>query len=826
MDLFSYANKSLDEIFEEFKVTRNGLSINSVIKLQEICGLNKIEYSKVYWWHILLRQFKSPFIYLLIVASLVSFGLKDVLNGLMILLFVLIDVFLGFYQEYKSEKILKYLKKYITSLSKIIRDGVKNTVKSEELVPGDIVFLEAGDLVPCDIRVIEEENLTVDESVLTGESVFIKKQSSPLKKVVDEFYEANNLCFSGTTLATGKCTGIVLKTGKETALGKIAKLSIETHRESDFEKSITSLSSFILRLTLITLAIIFILNLILKGQSANFPQLLIFSIALVVSVIPEALPAVMTFSLSKGAFKLAKNNVVIKRLSAIEDLGSVEILCADKTGTLTENKLSVSNIYAVKEKEEVLMFSGLKIEGFEDAVFKKLSSAYKRNIEVLDNLPFDPERKRSALLVKGKLFPTVYVRGACEEIVKLCSHLTYSEKKSISVWAEEEGLKGGRVIAIAKKKLEKGEDFAGSAESNLNFIGLVSFFDPIKKTANSTIKRAQNLGVGVKILTGDSKEVSFAVAKEIGLVEKITDITTGAEFNKLSNLEKTQAVLRYNVFSRVTPEQKFEIINLLQSKFVVGFLGEGINDAPALKIANVGLVVKGAANVANEAADIVLLKKDLGVIIGGIQAGRETFANTTKYIKATLASNFGNFYTVAIVSLFIDFLPLLPLQILLLNLLSDFPMVAIATDSVDKEELKSPKKYNIKDIALVGSFLGIVSSFFDFMFFLVFYKISPAVLQTNWFMGSVITELLFLFSIRTKRGIFKATKPSKSILVLTVFTIIITLILPFTVLGHKLFSFESPKPSYLVTMGIIVVCYLAVTEIVKRLYYKKFDKNQ
>ncbi|PJE50452.1 cation-transporting ATPase [candidate division WWE3 bacterium CG10_big_fil_rev_8_21_14_0_10_39_14] len=797
---------------------KTGLSSKEVLSLQNFYGQNKIEDAQSFWWHILLRQFKSPFIYLLIAASLISFGLKDAINGLMILLFVFIDVGLGFYQEYKSEKILRHLKKFIASFSKVLRDGKKAIVNCNHLVPGDIVYLETGDVVSADIKILEEENLMMDESLLTGESVFVRKQASTP-------HNNFNLCFSGTTVISGKGTGVVVKIGKETALGKIAYLSIETHRESDFEKSITSLSSFVLKLILSTLILIFAINLVIKGHSANFPQLLIFSIALAVSVIPEALPAVMTFSLSKGAFKLAKNSVVVKRLSAIEDLGSVEVLCSDKTGTLTENTLTVLNVFSAGDKKETLIFSSLNTGMFEQAVSKVLSAKDFESVDIVDFMPFDPQKRRSSLIVKTTSGSVLYVRGAYEEIIKLCTSVSTAEKKRIEKWVEKEGLRGSRIIAVAKKKVKEDLRCAELTEGGLSLVGLAAFFDPVKKTADSTVKKAQKLGVGIKILTGDSKDVAFAVGKEIGLVKDRAEVITGEDFANMSYSKRAKVVLQYSVFARIVPEQKFEIIELLQKKFVVGFLGEGINDAPALKAANVGLVVQGAADVAQEAADIVLLKKDLGVIINGIQDGRETFANTTKYIKATLASNFGNFYTVAIVSLFIDFLPLLPLQILLLNLLSDFPMVSIATDSVDKEELKSPRKYDIKDIALIGTILGTVSSFFDFLFFLVFYKISPAVLQTNWFMGSVITELLFLFSIRTRKSIFKAGAPSTAIVILTVAAILITVTLPFTAVGQSLFKFEPPKMNYLIIMGVIVVFYLVSTEFVKNLYYKKFNKT-
>lgn len=817
-----------NKLYSEFHSSENGLSFNQAeINLKEY-GPNEISKEHTYWWHILLRQFRSPFLYLLIAAAALSYFLGESIDAVMILLFVSINTTLGFYQEYHSEKTLKILKKFIVPVVKIIRQNEELTVKSIDVVPGDVIRLESGDILPCDIRLIEETNLTIDESVLTGESAPSKKISMPLDKIPEETYKALNICFAGTTVVSGKGKGIVIRTGPGTSLGEITKLTVETHHESTFEKSVAKFSRFILYLILITLAGIFIINLFIKGGSINIPSTLIFSIALAVSVIPEALPVVITFSLSRGALRLARNKVIVKRLSAIEDLGSIEVLCTDKTGTLTENKLTLHNRYG---DEKTVIYASLastllerktqSIHSFDITLLNSLSDREKKEFEKYKRIqenPFDPVRKRSSMIVKNNNNFELIVRGAIEEIEKICTPLGENEKQKIHSWIKKES--SNRIIAVASKNiLFKGSSDQTKEESNLKFLGLISFVDPIKKTAQKAVEDAEMLGIDIKVLTGDSPEVAGSVAFQIGLISNPKDVITGLEFESLTSESQHESVSKYHVFARVSPEQKYNIIKLLQEKHEVGFLGEGINDAPALKIANVAIVVAGATDVAREAADVILLKKSLRVIVDGIKEGRETFANTSKYIRATLSSNFGNFYTVAIASLFINYLPLLPLQILLINLLTDFPMIAVATDRVDPEELKSPRSYDIREIALVGTLLGVVSSIFDFIFFAVFYKISPQVLQTNWFIGSVLTELLFLFSIRTRLSIFKAKPPSLILVALTAFAFLTAIILPYTFLGHTLFSFISPNFNYLLTIFAIVFSYFAITEIVKMLYY-------
>jgi len=839
LNSLQYTTKPFAEIAEELETSvSSGLSIKEAQKRLEKYGKNEISGRVVRWWEILLRQFKSAFIYLLLGASILAFILGEVIDAGMILLFLLISVVLGFYQEYRSERTLQLLQQYVASHVKVFRKNKINIVRSQEIVPGDIIVLETGDKIPADIRFIETHNTTVDETMLTGESVPIKKTSESLPQSAKELYQAVNLGFSGTMLVNGKAKGIVIATGKQTAMGKITRLTVETKRISNFEKGIARFSKFILRLIVITLIFVFLANIAIKGESADIVHLLIFSIALAVSVIPEVLPVVTTFSLARGARRLVKRKVVIKRLSAVEDLGGIEVLCTDKTGTLTENTLTVAEIYP-QTASEVLLYANLattspqkkKLEPFDLALWNKLTKAQQAKVvqyQRLFDIPFDPARRRNSVLIAKNNQKELVIRGAPEAVLDLCKNLSSKEKRTINKWIIQQGIQGHRLLAIARKDINNSNlnlslNQIQALETELRFLGIIAFVDPIKPTTVVAVKRAGTLGVKIKVITGDSKEVAGAVAHQIGLVSSPDQVITGQELETLSIPKQHEAVNAHSVFARVSPEQKYNIIQLLQEKYEVGFLGEGINDAPALKIVGVSLVVQSAADIAREAADIVLLQKDLKVVLDGIKEGRKTFVNITKYIKATLASNFGNFYAIAIASLFIPFLPMLPLQILLVNLLSDFPMIAIATDTVERKELTSPKRYNVKDIIFIAIILGIVSTVFDFMFFGFFYRISPEVLQTNWFIGSILTEIIFLFSIRTKGVFFKSQKPSSLLLWLTGSAFITTIVLPYTVICQKIFHFTPPTFAHLLLILAIVLTYFIASEIIKLFYYKRIN---
>lgn len=834
MAIFDYSIKTTKDIFSEFSTNGiKGLSKKESAKRIETYGLNHFETDKFSALKIFLRQFKSAFIYLLLLAVVITSALREYIDSIMILIFLAVNTGLGFFQEYGSEKTVQLLNRFALPKTKVIRDSKEEIISSENLVPGDIIVLETGDKVPADVRIFEENDLVIDESILTGESISVRKISEPMIKKPGAYFEAENLLFSGTSVLNGKAKAVVLATGKKTAFGEIAKMATETRHISDFEKGINSFANFILKMVGMTVVLVLAANLFIKRGKVDFIELIIFTIALTVSVIPEALPLVTTFSLSRGAKMLAGKKVIVKRLSAIEDLGGIEILCTDKTGTLTKNELTVANIFSDFPDETLIAAykasayeQKKKMEPFDLAISNRIKKLIKKNgldISKIKEEPFNPKNKRNIVLLKDGEGMELITRGACETIYQCCVNIKDQHKKeNVDKWVKMEGEQGHRTLMVARKKITHSDvNLDLVKEGDYEFLGIISFVDTIKSSAKEALADAKKLGVKIKIITGDSLEVAGAVAHQVGLIDIPDKVLLGSAWQEMNRVQQLDALVEYSVFARVSPEQKYNMIETLRDHFMVGFLGEGINDAPALKIAGVSLVVDSASDIAREAADIALLQTDLKVITDGIKEGRKVFANTSKYIKSTLISNFGNFFAVATASLLIDFLPMLPIQLLLLNLLSDTPMILISTDTVDEDELVSPKKYEVKEIVFFATVLGFLSTVFDFIFFGMFFRSGAAILQTNWFIGSVLTELVLIFSIRTKFSIFKSSRPSKLLTRASAVIFLITLFLPYSTIGQNIFHFAPPSMFNLITIISIVGIYFVCTETLKLMFYKR-----
>jgi Mg2+-importing ATPase len=660
----------------------------------------------------------------------------------------------------------------------------------------------------------------------------VAKISEKLEKETNQIFEAKNILFSGTSIVSGNAKGIVISTGKETEVGKIGKLIAKIEKPSLYQKEILDFSRVIIRFVVLTIFLIFIVNLFLRKQP-NPIDFLIFCLALLVGLVPEALPVVVGVSLSNGALKLAKRNVLVKRLEAIEDLGNIEVLCTDKTGTITENKLTLTEVFS-KDEEKCLNFaffasSLLEKEvdvvqnPFDLAIYQKVKARIKelKKAKLIYEIPFSPQRLRNSVLVEfeGKRF--LILRGAPEKILEISKE---NEREEILKVAKEKGKEGKRVLAIAFKEFS-GNSFSESDERDLEFLGILCFLDPLKKDAKKTLNLAKRLGVQIKILTGDAKEVAAQVAKEIGLIKEESEVILGRDLENLSEKEFDEACQKYSVFARVLPETKLKIIKSLQKRYEVGFVGEGINDAPALKEANVAIAVKGAAEISKEVADIILLKDDLKTIIEGIRRGRNIFSNIQKYIKIALSSNFGNMYSMAGISLIVPFLPMLPTQILLENLLSDLPLISIATDTLDPEELRRPKVQKFSQIFPYIFFLALVSSLFDFIFFGIFFQQGEKSIQTHWFLLSVLTELAIIFSVRTRKFFLLAKPPSSILVFLSILVWIVSFTLPFTRFGQNYFYFISPTFQTILIILFLGLAYLLANEIVKHLYFKHSSKG-
>lgn len=825
----------LKAVFSSFMTAPEGLKDEEARRRLERFGPNELAVKKTTAWDVLARQLKSPMIYLLGAAALVSFGLREWIDGTTVTVILLINTGIGFFQEYRSEQAIEKLRERLAPRARVRRGDAILTIDRSALVPGDVVLLAPGDIVPADIRITLERRLTLDETALTGESIAVEKTAEADTRGPAE--RAHDMAMMMTRVVAGSGEGVVVATGTATVIGRIAKLTSETPRLSTFERNIRDFSVFLLKTVAVILTVVLGVNIFLKGESQIVPQFL-FAVALAVSVIPEALPAIVSVTLSRGALVLAKSNVVVKRLAAIEDLGQIEVLCTDKTGTITEGIMSVDGVSAADAAqclrwalatgdEEELKQPAHTPKTFIAAIIAKTgpeAAVAALKWRRLWFTPFDPSRRRATAVFDDGKGPMLAILGAPEETISR-SALSAKDAQAEREAFKKQGLEGRRVLALAVKRLDEKAAYDDADEQGLTYVGRIAFIDPIKSTAKQAVADAKFLHVAVKIITGDSPEVAGAVALETGVIASHEEVVSGEMLDAAVDGEFHRLVIERHVFARVTPEQKFRIIQALERDFNVGFLGEGINDAPALKAANVALAVDGASDVAREAADIILMKSDLHVIIDGIRQGRGIFTNIIKYVKYTLIGNFGNFLAIAGVSLMLDEVPMLPVQILLTNLLTDLPLITVAGDSVDDAELAAPKRFNLRELAFVGLFLGLVSSFFDFSFFALNRGEGLPAMRTLWFQFSVITELVLIYSIRTRGPFWKASRPSRSMVVLTLVTSAVAVWIATTPFGAEIFRFIKPDARQLRNMLALCLVYFVATEAVKLSYYKLFKPS-
>ncbi|HZJ41211.1 MAG TPA: magnesium-translocating P-type ATPase [Candidatus Saccharimonadales bacterium] len=794
----------------------------------------------------LLSKFLSPVILILIVAGSLSLFFHDSRSAIVIYVMVFLSVFLDFIQEYKSAKAAEKLQEKVIVKIEVWRDGQKKSLKSAELVPGDLVFLSVGSIIPADCRLIEEHSLFTNESSLTGESFPVAKTATASKN-------KENVLLAGTNIVSGYGLALVVRTGAKTDFGQIAANLSTTEGPTEFEKGIRSFSVMVSQTILILVIVIFFLNTLFKGF--DWYNSLLFSLALAVGLTPELLPMIVSITLAKGSLNMSKHGVIVKRLNAIHSFGAMNILCTDKTGTLTENKIKlVKNVDIFGTESKVVLNQAYLNSFFQSGLVNPLDEAVlKIKIDLVSNIyykigeiPFDFSRRRLAVILQPKEDATKFFiisKGAPESLFGLCNKYRQDGKlKEFSAVAKAQALNeyqalsrdGFRVLAIAYKEISVGKEevrkekkdilaHADDYEQDMVLSGFIAFFDPPKKAVAKAIKDLNRQGVEVKIISGDNDLVIRKICQEVELPSK--GYMSGEEVEKLSPEELVLKVNEISVFYRTSPQQKEKIIRAIRANDnVVGYLGDGINDALPLKAADVGISVNNGVDVAKEAADLILLTHDLSVLSLGVDSGRKTFANTLKYILMGLSSNFGNMFSVAAASFLLPFLPMTPLQLLLNNFLYDFSQTTIPSDNVDAEMIAKPRRWNTKNIRNLMIFLGPISSIFDILTFVILFfvfKLNEGQFQTGWFLESLATQILVIFVIRTKKIPFLQSRPSRLLLFSILLVLAIGWLLPFMPFAAY-FGFVAPNYKVMLSIVVLVGAYLIFTQKIKGYIFKKF----
>jgi P-type Mg2+ transporter len=785
-----------------------------------------------------LSQFKSPITILLMAAVFLSMGLGEYVDATIILIIVIISSFLGFWQEKGAARAIGELLKMVQIRCRVIRDGLSQDLPIDKLVAGDITVLSAGDIVPGDCLLVESRELFVDEATFTGETFPVEKNTGVLPADTPLAKRSNTL-FMGSHVISGKAKALIIRTGKSTEFGKISDRLRIRPPETDFEKGIRRFGYMLMEITLILVILIFAINVILHKPALDS---FLFSLALAVGLTPQLLPAIITVNLATGARLMARKKVIVKRLSAIENFGSMNILCSDKTGTITEGKVTIKTALDPEGNvsEKTLRFAGINAslqQGFRNPIDEAICALYKssESFTVQCEIPYDFKRKRLTVQVNNASEHYAITKGALLSILNICDRVEIKDGEFISIDNKRESIlkqfsrlsaDGYRVLGVAYKITDSDRDITMEEESGMIFLGFITLFDPPKKNVMDTIVKLEKLGVRLKLITGDNALVAASLAKQIGFPEPV--ILTGATIRDMSDAAIMQQGMVADIFAEVEPNQKERIIFCLKKAGnVVGFMGDGINDAPALHAADVGISVDSAVDVAKEAADIVLMDQDLDVLGEGIIIGRKTFTNTMKYIFMATSANFGNMFSMAGASLFLPFLPLLPKQVLLTNLLTDFPEMTISTDRVDLVSIEKPRHWDIRFIQRFMLAFGLLSSVFDYMTFavlLVVMKSNERTFQTGWFVESVISATLIVLVVRTRLPFVKSL-PGKYLSIATMFVLLIVTFLPLTPVAG-IFGFEKLPLSYYFWMLLIVGFYIGSAEWLKQWFFRKLSNSR
>ncbi len=832
--LNQYWGQSLDSLLATLRSAPNGLSTEEARQRLEEFGPNLLEAKeKATAAGLFMKQFKSPIVLILLFATGVSAVVQDWVDAIIILAIVLGSAGLSFVQEYNASNAAEKLRARVTIRSSVLRDGQSQTVPAEEVVPGDVVLLSAGSLVPADGVLLEARDFYVNQAVLTGETFPVEKTPGPVSPQAS-LVERTNCVFMGTNVLSGSGRALVVETGVSTAFGQIAERLSLRPPETEFERGIRRFGYLLTEVMLILVLVIFAVNVFFHKPILDS---LLFSVALAVGLTPQLLPAIISINLSRGSQGMANNGVIVRRLESIENFASMDVLCTDKTGTLTEGVVRLDGALDLQGRpsDQVFRYAYLNAH-FETGLSNPLDEAIAARaqpdiagITKVDEVPYDFMRKRLSVVVQDGDGRTLITKGALDNVLAASAlvedggaivALDDSFRARIQQHFGDWSAQGFRVLGVAIKRVLPQPSYTRADERDLTFVGFLLFFDPPKVGVSETIADLAQLGVQLKIISGDNRRVALHTAEQIGL--RVTGVLTGAELNELRDEALWQVGERANLFVEVDPNQKERLILALQKMgHVVGYMGDGINDAPALHAADVGISVDKAVDVAKEAADFVLLERDLAVLHQGIVLGRTTFANTLKYVFVTTSANFGNMSSMAGAALFLPFLPMLPMQILLLNFLTDFPAMGIASDSVDPELVEKPRRWNIKFIRNFMITFGLVSSVFDFATFGALRFILNAKVdqfRTGWFLESVLTELLIMLVIRTQRSFFRS-RPGRALALASLMVAVATLALPFSPIGSVL-GFVPLPASLLVAVGVVTVVYIATSEAVKMVFYR------
>lgn len=841
------SSSEIENVISQLSTSLNGLDNKEVTKRIKIFGLNDVAPRK--HESLILRfilTFNNPLILLLLFLVLFSFITKDVRTGIVVSIMILISVFLKFIQETQAYNAEEKLKKMVRTTCTVIREGITKEVGLTKIVPGDIVSLSAGDMIPADLRLLKSKDLFINQSLLTGEAIPVEKHVDTESKDKN-ILEFGNVCFAGTNVESGIATAVVVTTGINTYFGTIAQ-SISGQREkTSFDKGVDRFTWLMIRFMLIMAPTVIIINGFTKH---NWWEAFLFGISIAVGLTPEMLPAMVAINLSKGAISLSKKKVIVKRLNAIQNFGAIDVLCTDKTGTLTENKVTVIKNINIEEKddEKVELYgylNSLYQTGFKNLLDsailtfsekKNMHAATRNRFTRIDEIPFDFLRKRLSIIVKDEKNEHILIcKGTVDEVLKLCdTYELYNTKHTLSENIKKKTLEistkyaadGYRVIAVASKQLnDLKKRYDKNEEQNLTFIGFITFLDPPKASAKIAISELQSRGIQVKVLTGDNELVTKKICSEVGL--PILGILLGPAIESLSDADLEKVIDNTTIFAKLSPDNKKRVVLALQRKnHVVGFLGDGINDAPALRAADVGISVDGAVDIAKESADMILLESSLQVLSNGVIEGRQVFGNILKYVKMGASSNFGNMFSVIGASIFVPFLPMAPLQVLTNNLLYDISQTTIPSDTVDQEFLEKPRRWNMVDITRFMICIGPISSIFDYLTYFMMLFIfkawnNPGLFQTGWFVESLLTQTLIVHVIRSKKIPFIQTRASIPLIATTITVMVIGIFLTVSPFASS-FGFVKLPVFYWPLLILMLISYVLLTQLVKVWYSKKY----